>query len=238
MSPSRRQPKQLEIAFRTWGGRRDHSRRKNRRTTVAHVARERFRPSEPLHVTLRLGAPYRNLRERASVAALGAAFRKGCGRGRHGFRLVHFSIQPTHLHLVVEAAELGTLSRGIQGLCVRVARRLNRLFRRRGSVFADRYHARVLRTPREVRTTLVYVLQNARHHRATGAPAPGAPWTDVLSSARLFDGWTVNLLSGLSPPAGEEPPVLPAKSWLLTTGWKRHHGLIDPGEGPVLSANA
>jgi len=47
---------------------------------------------------------------------------------------------------------------------IRVAKGLNKLWARRGKVFADHYHDRILRTPREVRNALCYVLHNAKKH--------------------------------------------------------------------------
>jgi hypothetical protein len=78
---------------------------------------------------------------------------------------------------------------------------------------------------------LLYVLQNARHHRWSGAPAPGRPWFDPYSSARWFDGWR---RAHPSPPTGgaSAPPVVSPRSWLLRSGWRRH-GLLDPGEVPA-----
>jgi REP element-mobilizing transposase RayT len=181
-----------------------------------------------LHLTLRLVHRMQNLRARAAALALRAAFEGG--RARFGFRLVHFSVQADHLHLVAEADDAVALGRGTKGLCVRIARRLNRLFRRRGRVFADRYHARVLRGPGQVRRALVYVLQNARHHPETGAPPPGTPWADPFSSAWHFDGWVAppRLPAPALPGA---PPVTPARAWLLTRGWRRLPA-IDLREGP------
>jgi putative transposase len=124
-------------------------------------------------------------------------------------------VQSNHLHLLIEARDQATLARGMQGLSVRIAKALNRHWNRHGTVFSDRYHARALRTPREVRNALVYVLQNARKHgwRGTGL--------DPLSSASRFDGWAddgaaAQAGSGL-PPA----PVVAARTWLARTGWKR-----------------
>jgi len=85
------------------------------------------------------------------------------GRERFGFRLVHFSVQRDHLHLLAEAAHRRALSRGVQGLSIRIARAINRRLQRRGKVFADRYHARALKTPRAVRWALRYVLLNVRN---------------------------------------------------------------------------
>ena len=220
---------ELKARFR-WGGKREGAgRKKTGRAGVAHRRRERFGSRDPLHVTLRLGRAYRNLRTRGAAAVLRAAFQGG--KERFGFRLTQFSVQPAHLHLMAEAQGPRSLARGVKGLCVRIARRLNRLLRRKGQVFSDRYHARVLRTPSEVRRALLYVLQNARHHPETGAPAPGVAWCDDYSSARLFDGWKAPPPATGSPPPGDEP-VVAARAWLLCVGWRRR-GLIDPCEGPA-----
>jgi hypothetical protein len=110
------------------------------------------------------------------------------------------------------------------GLSVRIAKGLNNLWGRSGRVFADRFHARILETPRAVRTALVYVLQNARKHGVWRASAP-----DVYSSARCFDGWR----GGLENRADSRQRLLErARTWLLSIGWRRH-GLIDPLELPV-----
>src|SRR5204862_6807235 len=97
-----------------------------------------------------------------------------------------------------EADDARGLGRGMKGLCVRIARALNRLWKRVGSVFSDRYHARVLRTPREVRNALNYVLHNAaRHGSRLGGPDP-------CSSGAWFDGWRHDLgLTRVAP----APPV-------------------------------
>ena len=89
------------------------------------------------------------------------------------------------IHLIVEASDRVALSRGVQGLCIRLARAVNRACGRRGSVFADRYHARALKTPRAVRFALRYVLLNAHKH-GSGAPAG---FVDGCSSAPWFDGF-------------------------------------------------
>ncbi|HKO91462.1 MAG TPA: hypothetical protein VJU61_09940, partial [Polyangiaceae bacterium] len=73
-------------------------------------------------------------------------------------RIVHYSIQSNHVHLLVEADDRRALTAGLRGLFVRIAGALNRLWQRRGGVFADRFHERELRTPREVRNSLLYVL--------------------------------------------------------------------------------
>ena len=170
-----------------------------------------------MHVTIRLRAGLPSLRRKETRNAIAQAFE--CGGDRFGFRLDQFSLQTNHVHLIAEAEDRDALSRGMQGLLVRIARTLNRLWRRRGSVFADRFHARALRTPREVRAALVYVLQNARRH---GLHLLGI---DPYSSGWWFDGWREKPRTVLSPTPSA------ARSWLLREGWRRW-GLIGLRECP------
>ena len=76
------------------------------------------------------------------------------------------------MHLLVEAADERALSRGMNGLGVRIAKGLNRVMRRSGKVLDDRYHGHILRTPTEVRRARAYLLQNAARHygRVTADP--------------------------------------------------------------------
>ncbi len=143
------------------------------------------------------------------------AFASGCEKV--GFRVVEYSVQTNHVHLLVEGADRDRIARGLQGLCVRIARRLNKLWLRCGSVFADRYHDSVLRTPRQVRHALVYVLQNARKHGARFARV------DPYSSGPWFRGWTRPPPVSARLPA--QAPTADARTWLLTRGWRRHGSL-------------
>ncbi|AKU92048.1 hypothetical protein AKJ08_2435 [Vulgatibacter incomptus] len=122
-----------------------------------------------------------------------------------GMRLTTYSVQGNHLHLVVEAQDGQALSRGVQGLCVRIARGLNRLMKRKGKVFADRFHSHVLSTPREVRNAVAYVLGNARIHALRqGRPAPAS--ADPYSAG-----------------PGDPTVALP-RTWLLRVGWRSVRG--------------
>jgi REP element-mobilizing transposase RayT len=175
-----------------------------------------------VHVTLRLADGLPSLRKRATYRVLLAALGGGCER--FGMRLVHWSVLGNHMHLIVEACDRHALARGMQGLGVRLARALNRVWGRAGRVLADRYHAHVLRSPREVRNALAYVLENARKHRIEMAgpdPCSSAPW---------FDGWLGGDRVALVDI--ERPHWLrAARSWLLAHGWRRL-GLLEPGARP------
>jgi REP element-mobilizing transposase RayT len=214
----------LPFRHRNWGGPREGAGRKPKgdKAGVSHRSRAALASRFPVHVTTRLQRGLPSLRSKGVYAVLRAAFAAGCDRG--GFRLVHYSVQGNHLHLIVEATDRQCLSRGLQGLLIRVARALNRLWQRRGRLFADRYHDHILRTPREVRHALAYVLNNARRHGLRLAQA-----LDYFASGWWFDGWRERLaITGL---AEVEQPVARARTWLLQVGWRRY-GLLVPQEVP------
>lgn len=178
-----------------------------------------------------------SLRSVKLVHEVERSFAAACERGE--FRVVHYSLQSDHVHLINEARDRLALGRGMKSIGARLARAVNRVFRRRGPVLADRYHSRALRTPREVRNALAYVLLNARRHLAKrlGRRCLGrAQGIDPASSGRWFDGWREREIdSGLGQSVSRlrdsRPPVERPETWLLREGWRRH-GLLSPHEVP------
>jgi len=222
MTRTRRRPEQLELRLRTHGGRRAGAGRPRTGTAgVPHRPREPLASRFPVHVTLRLRDDVPRLRSPRSMNALRRALYRGCDR--LGLRVVHYSVQSNHIHLVCEAKDAAALTRVIQGLVIRMARALNRAHGRTGRVWADRYHARILRTPTEVRRAIVYVLGNWRHHGGDRYPALSM---DPCSSAMWFDGFREKILP---LPEGAVVPTAAPRTWLLGVGWRepfRQHEMV------------
>jgi putative transposase len=162
---------------------------------VPHLARKSFASCRAVHVTQRLRPGVGYLRKQGPAKVVLRAFAEAAERNR--MRIAHYSIQGNHLHLVVEADDAVALSRGMQGLCVRIARRLNRHLGRSGAVFADRYHASVLESRRQVANAVRYVVGNYRHHTREYLPAG---WHDEYATR-------------------EKQPLAEPKLWLLRVGW-------------------
>jgi hypothetical protein len=143
----------------------------------------------------------------------------------------HYSLQGDHAHLIVEAHGKDALASGMKSIAARLARALNRVSSRSGPVLDGRYHHRSLRSPREVRRALAYVLLNARRHLAKRRHASRrAASLDPASSARWFDGWRPGTRD-LQLDGRGRSEVAPPRTWLLRIGWRRQ-GLVDPGELP------
>lgn len=176
-------------------------------------------------VTVRVRDEIPRLRRQRIARVVEAAL--AAGRDKDGtFRIIQYSIQGNHLHLICEADDHGALARGMQGVKIRVARGINRRLGRKGTVFHSRYEVELLDTPALVRAALADVLLNARKH----GTQLGAGWADPFSSAPYFDGWARPPRLEPREPA-DEPPVAKPRTRLLREAWKKH-GLIDPDEVP------
>jgi putative transposase len=172
---------------------------------ISHRPRELLRSGWAVHVTLRVLDHVWNLRSRRCFSAIESAL--AAARERFGMRIVHFSVQGNHVHLLIEAPHNEALARGMQGLTIRMAKALNRVMGRRGPVFADHYHSRVVRTPTEAARVLNYVLRNHAHHAKQWGETVGDDEIDPFSSVRRV-GTTA-------------APVSEPQTWLLNVGWLR-----------------
>jgi len=208
---------QLNLALNTWGGKRRGAGRPTDRyrSSERHADRDRFDRVTPFHVTLRAVDDVRGLRTPRVYHAIRDAL--AAANRRAGFGVVHASIQDNHLHLIVEADNDMALSRGMQGLQISAARRMNPVLGRRGQLFADRYHPVAIESPTQARYELNYVLNNWRRHGRD----VGMPWVvDYYSSGPSFDGWKDGGVVEL--PAGYKPlPVARPRTWVLAVGWRR-----------------
>jgi len=182
--------KQMVMKLPSHGGKRKGAGRKPKngvKAGVSHAARPQFKARHPVHVTMRLLPGVGYLRGYSRRRAIEDALREA--KMRFGMRVVHYSIQVNHLHLIVECDDPSALSRAVQGLAIRLARALNRIAGRVGKVFADRFHAHVMKA------------LGVRHHLRKDVAPEGA---DPCSSA-----------GGLGRRSGDEIPVSAPQTWLL-----------------------
>jgi REP element-mobilizing transposase RayT len=232
---------QLEMALPTHGGRRKGAGRppRGKHASELHKERPAHNHRHPVHVTIRVVADVTSLRHRDMYMQLREA--TIVTAKREDFRIVHMSIQRNHVHLIVEAEHKAALSKGMQGFSISAAKRVNSTIsertgvRRTGRVIDDRFHARPLTSPRAVRHTLAYVLNNFRHHGEDRAGVTRTWKADPFSSGPVFAGWQE--LEG-SPflwplrPTYHPLIVFRPRTWLLAKGWQEHHPLISTHEVP------
>ena len=228
------------MVFRTHGGKRRGAGRKpkGKRSSERHKARPEHNPRHPLHVTIRIVGNVNGLRRRDTYLALREA--TIVTAKRDDFRIVHMSVQRDHLHLIVEADSKQALSKGVQGFSISAARQINKAItarggdRRTGKVISDRFHAHPLTTPRAVRNTIAYVLNNWKRHGEDRANFAQSWRVDPFSSGALFAGWKELEGSPIFwplPPTYQPLIVFRPRTWLLRS-WNRFHPLISVQEVP------
>jgi REP element-mobilizing transposase RayT len=226
------------------GGRRAGAGRKRKdgqppsRPGEPHKRRPSGKARFPRHIVLRVTRDVGSLRKRHMYSALrdatiAVAMRElNDDKVNGAFRIVHLSIQNTHIHLIVEADNKLALSRGMQSFQISAAKHINRGYsekmklavRRRGSVFPDRYHQEIIETPRQARHALAYVLNNWRKHREDRAGYTQTWKVDPYSTGLHFMGWREREevdVHWRGPETYDPLVVYLPKTWLLTEGWKK-----------------
>ena len=235
---------QLGLFKKRGGKRRGAGRPPNgARAGSPHKARPALAARYPVHVVLRVVAAVGGLRRRGVYHAVREATLTAARSGK--IRIVHVSIQRTHVHLLVEASGKAALASGMQGFQISAAKHINAAIskgrpgpRRRGTVFPDRYHAQIITSPTQARHALNYVLSNWRKHGEDRTATTRGWWVDLFSSAAMFPDWAEygdEVWLWRWPPAYEPLWVYRPGTWLLREGWKKHGSTISCHEVP--SAN-
>lgn len=226
---------QTALKFHPRGGVRKGAGRPRRPANMGllpHVRRPALDPHVPMHLTLRAIRGTPNMRAERITSIVRAELRRASA---NGFRVVHFSIQTNHLHLIVEGDRGLDLSRGAQRLASRIARLVNLAVGRSGRFWRERYHRVDLRKPRQVRNALVYCLFNARKHASGAEGARARRVLDVRCSSVVWvDAWEADddLKARIAASRDGPRQVAAAKTWLAREGWRRH-GKLRPNEMPV-----
>ncbi len=198
---------------------------------MPHDTRPKVDPRYPVQVTIRATPGLPSLRSPRLFGALRRAIARA---SVDRFRVIHFSIQQDHGHFIVEGDEARRARGGMHGLAIRLALAVNRALGRKGQVVGDRYHARPLTTPRQMRTSMVYVLLNFRKHLR--APA----CIDPRSSGPSFSGWqgwqrAPGIADAITdPPSATAPPA----TWMARVGWRRAGGALRVDEHPASAPRA
>jgi REP element-mobilizing transposase RayT len=211
------------------GGKRKGAGRKPRGTRAGerHEARPDFKPYHALHVVMRVEPAVGGLRRRSMYRAMREASLTAARREQ--FRIVHISLQRTHVHMIVEAEHKAALARGMQGFTIAAARNINTALgtgkhqRRHGRVFSDRYHLEVITTPTRAHRAIGYVLSNWRRHGEDRDGLPSTWLVDPFSSGISFPDWQeMEDRAWMWPLRETYAPLFVRRptSWLLREGWK------------------
>jgi putative transposase len=196
--------------------------------------RRRYRRPEirrltPVHVGVRFVKGTPKLRTRRFLRIVREALVAANEKFR--FRVIEYSLQSNHLHMVAEAGDTYAVSRAMRGISISIAKRINAELGTRGVRVAERYFMKPLRTPLQTHLALRYVLNNYRRHAADWREFPRPDWVDPFSSGPWFTGWRGKPRSARDPCPEVARGTRPPRTILLTQHWKQY-GLLDPSFVP------
>jgi REP element-mobilizing transposase RayT len=191
------------------GGRRAKCGKKRQHSKgVSHRTREKIESRTPLHINFRYNKIIRN---KETLKLL----KRSIANARvHGLRILHFSFQSNHIHLIVEANDNKTLTKCMRSLTITFAKGL-----RCGRIQIERYHLHALRTVRESQNAIHYVLFNQQKHEK-GIYSTINEYSSVLSfenGLELVRKFAIRNKMILKIERGQWVPDIPS-SWLARKG--------------------
>jgi REP element-mobilizing transposase RayT len=153
--------KQISLLNPKGAGRKPISAAK--RKYIPHRHRSEIPSGKPVHVTIKLNhGVVGTLRNKILFKRIQRAITLA---RRKGIRLVHFTVQKDHIHLMIESENKIQLARSMQSLKISLAKSLLFLTQNKiAKVFKDRYHVHILKTLKEIKNTKLYILGNASKH--------------------------------------------------------------------------
>lgn len=129
---------------------------------IRHIRRERFSKPTVLHLTIKVRDNKADIQNKRILKALHHAIKRG---RLQQLKVIHYTLEYNHAHLVVEAADNRILHKGMQSLGISLAKAINKLKQLKGAVYKHRYHFRKLTSRRELKNAIHYVFRNGVKHR-------------------------------------------------------------------------
>jgi len=150
---------------------------------IPHIKREALPAKTPVHITIKINKEYKGLRNKTFLSITKLAIKKARLKG---LRVIYFTIQFDHLHLFIEPKNMRELSNGIRSLVCAMAERMRRHLKldKLKSFVKDRYHLHILKTPREVKNAIKYILGNTIKH--SGVFRNLCPYTFTFKKPESF----------------------------------------------------
>lgn len=144
------------------GGRRPKCGRKRLKSKgVSHRSREQVTGRDLLHINFKYKTYVRS-------DAFYEVFKRGIkNSARFDFKILSFSIESNHIHLIAEAGNSDNLTLGMKSLTCTLSKGLNLIKNTNGKTQIERFHLHILKNPQEARNAINYVLFNHEKHTGT-----------------------------------------------------------------------
>ncbi|MBP9682556.1 MAG: transposase [Bacteriovorax sp.] len=147
---------------------------------IRHTARPKITRFTALHLTIKVRSNKADIKSKKILKALHHAIKRARLKK---LKVVHYTLEFNHLHLLIECESHQILHQGMQALGISLAKAINKIKLLKGSVYKHRYHFRRLATRRELKNALHYIFNNGKKHKRTRSILD--PYNSLVAEKRI-----------------------------------------------------
>jgi REP element-mobilizing transposase RayT len=158
---------------------------------IRHISRDPIKRITPLHLTIKIESKKAGIKNKNILTALHHSIKKA---RILGLRILHYTLEFDHVHLLVEADNNERLGRGMQSFGISFSKGINKIKQMKGRVFKTRYHFRKLKTLTEIKNVLKYILRNGiKHKHSSSLLNPYNSLVAINDFSKLYPGFEISL---------------------------------------------
>jgi REP element-mobilizing transposase RayT len=131
---------------------------------IRHISREDIKKPTSLHLTIKVRENKADIKNKQILKALHHSIKRARMKR---LKIVHYTLEYNHIHLLVEAEIKQLVHQGMQAFGISLAKKINTIKRLKGTVYKHRYHLRKINSPRDLKNVLHYIFNNGIHHKRT-----------------------------------------------------------------------
>lgn len=155
---------------------------------IRHIARDKVTKHTSLHLTIKIERLKAGLRNKDVLKQLHDSIKKA---RKIGLRVIHYTLEFDHVHLLVEVDSNQQLAKGMQSFGISFSKGINKIKAQVGKVFKTRYHFRKLKSPNEIKNVIFYILGNSLKHKKDFSIL--SPYNTAITASALFPGFELGI---------------------------------------------
>lgn len=131
---------------------------------IRHTRRERITKQSALHFTIKVRENKADIKNKRLLKILHHAIKRARLKK---LKVLHYSLEYNHVHLLVEARDNQIIHQGMQAFGISFAKAINKIKFLKGRVYKNRYHFRKITSLRDYKNVLLYIFRNGIKHKRT-----------------------------------------------------------------------
>ncbi|MBC7430062.1 MAG: transposase [Bacteriovorax sp.] len=147
---------------------------------IRHIRRDRITKPTSMHLTIKVREYKADIKSKRILRALHHAIIRARLKK---LKVIHYTLEYNHVHLLVEASDHKVMHRGMQALGISLSKSINKIKCLKGTVYKHRYHLKRLTSTQQLKNVLHYIFNNGIHHKRTSSILD--PYNSMPAEMRL-----------------------------------------------------